>query len=169
MTDVAMNIERLPIIYRPPFDCINDNETCPACKHRRADHGVSGSTAIYAVRASHEGTCYAATLEVSGGDYLPITRQWWRARWCDAMPPTHRAFALTIHRESPHGIIADCAILGGGRSCNADTGSLAADVLFKAHGSPDALIDVREQPETLWIALERCLVDAIFGTAGGAA
>jgi hypothetical protein len=162
-----MNIERLPIAYQPPFDCVNDNATCPVCTHRRGNHGVCGSRAIYAVRAEHEGLRYAVTLEMLGDDYLPITRQWWQTRGLVVELQGHRPTALVIHHESPHGIIGECTILGEGRRCQPDTGFLSADVLFNAHGSRDASIDVREQPKTLWTALERCLVDAIFGSTGG--
>jgi hypothetical protein len=162
----GLAIERLPITYKQPFDCINDNANCPACKRRRNNHGVAGSAAVYAVRAEHEGKLYAVTLQVFGGDYLPITRQWWHDQGLRPEPSEHKPADLTIHREHLHGIVA-CAILGDGRLCRPETGFLAAEALFDAHGNRDATIDLREQPETLWIALESCLVDAIFGTAGG--
>jgi len=164
---IAVTIERLPVGYRPPFDCINDNANCPACKRRRDNHGVCGSVADFAVRAEHDGRRYAVSLRVFGGDYLPITRQMWRERGLDASQQDHRPTELVIHREHPRGIV-DCAILGEGRLCRPETGFLAAEALFDAHGDR-AAADVRAQPETLWIALERCLVDAIFGPSGGAA
>lgn len=168
MKDRELRIERLPVRYQPPFDCINDNASCPACKRHRRNHGVSGSIADFVVRAEHDGRRYAVSLRVLGGDYLSVTRDMWRAQALDAEQRDHRPAALTIHREHPHGIIGPCAILGDGRRCRPDNGFIAAEALFDAHGDCGAN-DVREQPETLWIALEHCLIDAIFGTAGGAA
>lgn len=168
MSPHDLEIERLPVIYTPPFDCINDNATCPACKNRRDDHGVSGSTAVFGVRADHEGRRYAVTIRVLGGDYLPITRQWWRSQKIGG-EEAHRAADLTIHKEDPDGTADDCTILGDGRRCRPSTGFLAAEELFDEHGESDASTDVREQPEELWAALEHRLVEAIFGTAGGLA
>ena len=163
-----MNIERLPVTYQPPFDCINDNATCPACKQRRDDHGVCGSVVEFAVRSEYEGKRYAISLRIFGGDYLPITRQWWRSKGLDAEQRDHRPADLSIHHEDPNGIFADCMILGDGRHCRPSSGFLAASTLFDAHGDRHA-IDVRDQPETLWIALERCLIEEIFGASEGAA
>jgi hypothetical protein len=164
---ITMIIDRLPVTYVPPFDCINDNASCPICKKRRSSHGVSGSIAIFAVRTEREGKRYAVTLQVLGGDYLPITRQWWHAQGLKPEPPVHKAADLTIHCEHSHGII-DCTILGDGRRCRPNSGFLAAEILFNAHGSRDGTVDVREQPEALWAALERYLVEELFGTTGGA-
>lgn len=164
---LAMNIERLPILYKPPFDCVNANATCPACKKGQGNHGVGGSIVDFAVRTEHEGKRYAVSLRVFGADYLPVTRQWWQERGLDADQRDHRPADLAIHREDPNGIIAECWILGDGRHCRPSTdGLFAAEALFNAHGDPSAG-DVRDQPEALWVALEHCLVDAIFEATGG--
>lgn len=167
MSEQVLSIERLPVFYVPPFDCVNDNVTCPACKRRRGNHGVSGSITDFAVRADHVGKRIGVSLRVLGGDYLAITRTWWREKGLDAPQAVHRAADLSIHREHSHGLIAACVILGEGRVCRPEAGFLAADALFSQHGDLYAA-DVREQPEALWLALERCLIDAIFGPTGGA-
>lgn len=175
-----MNIERLPIVYRAPFDCINANDNCPGCKHRKSDHGVSGSLAIYAVRAEHDGKRRAVTMRILGGDVLPVTREWWRMTGrvasqglslassaaegqrglIDEVRP-HHAAGLEFHREEPGG--DECGYLGEGRLCEPDVGYCAGEELFKLHGNSDSTSDVREQPERFWLALEQALLDDIFG------
>ena len=167
MSEQVLSIERLPVLFAPPFDCINDNAACPACKRRRGSHGVSGSITDFAVLADHAGKRVGVSLRVLGADYLAVTRQWWREKGLSADQCDHRAADLTIHHEHPSGVIATCVILGEGRSCRPDGGFLTAEALFDLHGNRRAA-DVREQPEALWIALERYLIDAIFGPAGGA-
>ena len=155
-----VNIERLPVTYRAPFDCINANEGCPGCRQRKSDHGVSGSLAIYAVRTEHDGKRRAVTMRILGGDVLPVTREWWRVTGRGEDRP-HHAAGLEFHREDLDG--EECGYLGDGRLCVPDVGYCAGEELFRLYGNSDSASDVREQPEGFWLALERALLEDIFG------
>lgn len=127
------NIERLPYTSDPPFDCISDNATCPACSSgHKGNHGRHGGGAEFALRGvMPDGRRIAIVLRVLRADWLPCTPVS-RGRTQRA-----RGAYLERHLESRDTRSVECSYVGGRCDGGADVGEitcLGADEVWGKFG-----------------------------------
>ena len=151
---MALEIERFPVHVRAGYDCRNDNANCPGCKgEHKADHGISGGVALFAVGAEFEGKRYAVSFEVLTSKFPPTVPPAIMADGRDFRNDPPRGGGLFFHHESAHSEQPECEFLHGKR-CQAETiGYIAGGELYKRHGNQDPKSDPAEQSEEFWIAL----------------
>lgn len=150
---MSITIERFPVHFRGGFDCRDDNANCPVCRgERKADHGISGGVALFAVGAELEGKHYAVSFELLTSKFPPsVPRDMFDGHDMRDDPP--RGGGLYLHVESAHGEHGECEWLQGKR-CQAEViGFLAGGELYKRHGNQDPKADPADQSEDFWAAL----------------
>jgi hypothetical protein len=144
--------ERHPVLKRPGYDCWKDNANCPSCSvGRRGDHGRSGGLYWFTVSTDVDGRRVALVLEVLGIHYPPTVE----------LPENlsflrkPRGAVLAIHRETVLGGQV-CEFLNG-RGCDSEIGGyLRASEIYEQFGNmtTDSSVDLSEQSEAFWTALE---------------
>jgi hypothetical protein len=163
---VTTEFNRLPVRFIPGFDCIYDNANCPGCKQEREQgfkprsgtHGISGGRAMFVVVAKTKRRRVAIVLEAFMTKY-PSTIP--TSHWRGSERVLPHGGTLSLHVENRSSGSGQCDWLGG-LTCKADILGLSiAHDLYRAHGNMRHDCEPHEQRDSLWVALEERLADAL--------